>query len=110
MTPAARLAAAASVLDSIAQGNQPAETVLKAWGTANRYAGSKDRRAIADHVGGFVSSGLRLATGRLFWGHYVLIRRFLDATLGGCPPPVDLEDALQIEALTDAILAAVEQP
>ena len=62
MTPAARLAAAASVLDSIAQGNQPAETVLKAWGTANRYAGSKDRRAIADHV----YKVLR-ARGRLSW-------------------------------------------
>ena len=50
MTPAARLAAAASVLDSIAQGRQPAEAVLKAWGQQNRYAGSKDRRAIADRV------------------------------------------------------------
>ena len=50
MTPAARLAAAASVLDSIAQGRQPAEAVLKAWGQANRYAGSKDRRAVADRV------------------------------------------------------------
>lgn len=50
MTPAARLAAAASVLDSIAQGRHPAETVLKAWGQANRYAGSKDRKAIADRV------------------------------------------------------------
>lgn len=50
MTPAARLAAAASVLDSIAQGRSPAEAVLKAWGQANRYAGSKDRRAVADRV------------------------------------------------------------
>lgn len=50
MTPAARLAAAASVLDSIAQGRSPAEAVLKAWGQANRYAGSKDRKAIADRV------------------------------------------------------------
>ena len=62
MTPAARLAAAASVLDSIAQGRQPAEAVLKAWGTANRYAGSKDRRAIADRV----YKVLR-ARGRLSW-------------------------------------------
>ena len=50
MTPAARLAAAASVLDSIAQGRAPAEVVIKAWGTANRYAGSGDRRAVADRV------------------------------------------------------------
>lgn len=62
MTPAARLAAAASILDSIAQGRQPAEAVLKAWGTANRYAGSKDRRGIADRV----YKVLR-ARGRLVW-------------------------------------------
>jgi 16S rRNA (cytosine967-C5)-methyltransferase len=62
LTPAARLAAAASVLDSIAQGRQPAEAVLKAWGSANRYAGSKDRRAIADRV----YKVLR-ARGRLSW-------------------------------------------
>ncbi len=62
MTPSARLAAAASVLDSIAQGRQPAETVLKAWGTANRYAGSKDRRAIADQV-----YKILRARGRLVW-------------------------------------------
>ncbi len=62
MTPAARLAAAASVLDSIAQGRQPAEAVLKAWGAANRYAGSKDRRAVADRV----YQVLR-ARGRLSW-------------------------------------------
>lgn len=62
MTPAARLAAAASVLDSIAQGRAPAEVVLKAWGTANRYAGSKDRRAVADRV-----YRVLRARGRLVW-------------------------------------------
>ncbi len=62
MTPSARLAAAASVLDSIAQGRQPAEAVLKAWGAANRYAGSRDRRAIADQV-----YKVRRARGRLVW-------------------------------------------
>jgi len=50
LTPAARLAAAASVLDSIAQGRAPADVVLKAWGAANRYAGSGDRRAVAERV------------------------------------------------------------
>ncbi|MFC0633147.1 RsmB/NOP family class I SAM-dependent RNA methyltransferase [Brevundimonas balnearis] len=62
MTPAARLAAAAAILDSIAQGRQPAEAVLKAWGQQNRFAGSKDRRAIADRV----YKVLR-ARGRLSW-------------------------------------------
>lgn len=62
MTPAARLAAAASVLDSISHSRQPVEVVLKAWGAANRYAGSKDRRAIADRVYKVVR-----ARGRLVW-------------------------------------------
>ena len=62
MTPAARLAAAGAVIDSITQSRQPAEAVLKAWGAANRYAGSKDRRAIADRV----YKVLR-ARGRLSW-------------------------------------------
>jgi 16S rRNA (cytosine967-C5)-methyltransferase len=62
LTPAARLAAAASVLDSIAQGRAPAEVVLKAWGAANRYAGSKDRRAVADRV-----YRVLRARGRLVW-------------------------------------------
>ncbi|HVZ30500.1 MAG TPA: RsmB/NOP family class I SAM-dependent RNA methyltransferase [Asticcacaulis sp.] len=50
MTPAARLQAAAEVLDQISSRRAPAEVVLKDWGRANRYAGSKDRRAIADKV------------------------------------------------------------
>jgi len=62
VTPAARLAAAASVLDSIAQGRQPAEVVLKTWGSENRYAGSKDRRAVADRV-----YRVLRARGRLVW-------------------------------------------
>lgn len=60
MTPAARLSAAASILDSIAQGRQPADAVLKEWGRQNRYAGSKDRRAIADRVYRVIRSRARL--------------------------------------------------
>ncbi|HWU49770.1 MAG TPA: RsmB/NOP family class I SAM-dependent RNA methyltransferase, partial [Asticcacaulis sp.] len=50
MTPAARLQAAAEILDQLAGTRATAEAVLKSWGQANRYAGSKDRRAIADRV------------------------------------------------------------
>ncbi len=62
LPPAARLAAAASITDRISAGKAPAEAVLKTWGTENRYAGSKDRRAIADRV----YKVLR-ARGRLSW-------------------------------------------
>ncbi|MDC7675074.1 RsmB/NOP family class I SAM-dependent RNA methyltransferase [Asticcacaulis machinosus] len=50
MTPAARLAAAADILDILKGTRKAAEEVLKDWGRNHRYAGSKDRRAIADKV------------------------------------------------------------
>ena len=49
MTPAARWAAAASVLDQIMAG-EPAEKALTTWARKSRFAGSKDRAAIRDHV------------------------------------------------------------
>ncbi len=49
MTPAARYAAAIEVLDLIGTEN-PAEKVLTTWARQNRYAGSKDRAAVRDHV------------------------------------------------------------
>ena len=50
MTPAARLAAAIEILDSLAAARTPADQVLKVWGKAHRFAGSGDRRAIAERV------------------------------------------------------------
>lgn len=50
MTPAARLSAAIEVLDRWLNGAGRAERILRDWGKANRYAGSKDRRAIGDIV------------------------------------------------------------
>lgn len=49
MTPAARYAAAIEVLDDI-QSGVPAEQALLAWSRSRRFAGSKDRAAIRDHV------------------------------------------------------------
>lgn len=49
MTPAARIQSAAELLDEILAG-RPAEQALTRWARANRYAGSKDRAAVRDHV------------------------------------------------------------
>jgi 16S rRNA (cytosine967-C5)-methyltransferase len=49
MTPAARLSAAITVLDSILAG-APAERALTNWGRASRFAGSGDRAAVRDLV------------------------------------------------------------
>ncbi|MHB8284875.1 MAG: RsmB/NOP family class I SAM-dependent RNA methyltransferase [Caulobacteraceae bacterium] len=62
MTPAARIAAAIEVLDEIARHRTPADTTLKAWGKGHRFAGSKDRRAIAERV-----YAVLRARGRLAW-------------------------------------------
>ncbi len=49
MTPAARVQTAAELLDEILAG-APAEQVLTRWARASRFAGSKDRAAVRDHV------------------------------------------------------------
>lgn len=49
MQPAARVAGAIEVLNDILSGVAP-EKALTGWGRAHRFAGSKDRAAIRDHV------------------------------------------------------------
>ncbi len=49
MTPAARIAAAAEVLDDILSG-KTAEQSLSSWSRRSRFAGSKDRAALRDLV------------------------------------------------------------
>ncbi|MBB4041679.1 16S rRNA (cytosine967-C5)-methyltransferase [Microvirga flocculans] len=50
MTPAARISAAIEVLADIDARRRPAADALKDWGLAHRFAGSKDRAAIASLV------------------------------------------------------------
>src|SRR5918997_6340885 len=50
MTPSARLAAAIEVLADIESRRRPAAEALKDWGLSHRFAGSKDRAAIASLV------------------------------------------------------------
>lgn len=49
MTPAARVQAAIEILDQILEG-APAEKALTGWARRSRFAGSKDRAAVRDHV------------------------------------------------------------
>lgn len=51
MTPGARIAAAAEVLDRVLEG-AAAEQALTAWARASRFAGSGDRARVRDHVFG----------------------------------------------------------
>jgi 16S rRNA (cytosine967-C5)-methyltransferase len=50
MHPSARIAAAIEVLDDLETRRRPAADAMKDWGLAHRFAGSKDRAAIATLV------------------------------------------------------------
>mgnify|MGYP007006643668 CR=1 FL=1 len=50
MTPAARIQAAIEVLTDLIERRRPAPDALKDWGLSHRFAGSKDRAAIASLV------------------------------------------------------------
>src|SRR6516165_10734034 len=50
MHPAARIAAAIEVLDDLETRRRPAADALKDWGLSHRFAGSKDRAAVASLV------------------------------------------------------------
>ena len=105
MTPAARLQAAAEVLDRILAGRAP-EPALSGWARASRYAGSKDRAAVRDHVFDALRQRRSLAalggadTGRgLILG---LLRHSGDFSALGAgphaPPPLDDAEAAHMAA------------
>ncbi len=60
MTPAARVQSAIGILDTIIEAAQnrgaPADRIIAEWARNNRYAGSKDRRAIRELVYGAIRS------------------------------------------------------
>lgn len=50
MTPAAHLQMTIDILEAMANSEQPADRLLKDWFRTRRFAGSKDRAAIAERV------------------------------------------------------------
>jgi 16S rRNA (cytosine967-C5)-methyltransferase len=50
MTPAARLQMAIEILEGLERTAQPTDRFLKSWFRTRRFAGSKDRRAVAECV------------------------------------------------------------
>lgn len=68
------------------------------------------RKALVAHALGFASSGTRYVTHNLFWGHDVLIRRFVDAVLSGGPAPVSPADSVSVVRLMDSVLAEFGLP
>ncbi len=50
MTPSARLQAAIEILGELERTNAPADRFIREWFRARRYAGAKDRAAVAERV------------------------------------------------------------
>ncbi|WP_135505707.1 RsmB/NOP family class I SAM-dependent RNA methyltransferase [Roseovarius aestuariivivens] len=103
MTPAARVQAAIDILDAVLAGT-PAEQALTGWARGARYAGSKDRAAVRDHVFqalrcrrsyaalGGDETGRGLMLGQLRDSHLPIDELF--SGVGHGPPPVnDVERA-----------------
>src|SRR3982750_2570383 len=61
MTPAARLQMAIEILEGLERTAQPTDRFLKSWFRSRRFAGSKDRRAIAERVFGIQRRRAHLA-------------------------------------------------
>jgi 16S rRNA (cytosine967-C5)-methyltransferase len=70
VTPAARVQAAIELLDliiaSAREGGAAADNIIATWFKTRRYAGSKDRRAVRDHVYAAIRAfGMMPKTGRM---------------------------------------------
>ena len=104
MTPGARVAAAISILNAIRDG-QAAEQALTSWARGSRFAGSKDRAAVRDHVFDVLRARRSLGDGT---GRELMIRLCqrdglpLDALFSG--------DGHAPERLTDTETLALNQP
>ncbi len=115
MTPAARLAAAIEVIDQVKAARVPADEVLKAWGRAHRFAGSKDRKALAEIVYSAMRArarsswamdaddGRALVLGSLRWGEGRPSDEIAALFTGEAhaPEPLTAEETLRLETLLD---------
>jgi 16S rRNA (cytosine967-C5)-methyltransferase len=67
MTPAARLQMAIEILEGLEKTAQPTDRFLKSWFRIRRFAGSKDRREIANRVFAVQRTRASLAHRRAPW-------------------------------------------
>lgn len=108
MTPAARIASAAAILDLIGAGD-PAERALTTWARQNRYAGSGDRAAIRDLVFGVLRRWRSAAAwGRGTDGRHLMLGDLLQT--GQDPQAVMTGARFALPPLTDAEIAATADP
>jgi 16S rRNA (cytosine967-C5)-methyltransferase len=116
MTPGARVSAASEILDKISAG-AAAEQALTAWSRGSRFAGSKDRAAVRDHVFDVLRARRSLGdgTGRALMMQLLLRDGAdLDAHFNGeghAPAPLNAdEEALCAQPLAVSEAAACDLP
>lgn len=111
MTPGARVAAAIAVLDQIKAG-AAAEQALTAWARASRFAGSKDRAAVRDHVFDVLRTKRSLGDGS---GRSLMLRLarregwdipFLFSGDGHAPAQLTAAESSQLDTVPDLTDAA----
>ena len=102
MTPGARVHSAIEILDRILAG-APAEQTLTNWARSNRFAGSKDRAAIRDHVFGVLRRKRSLAamSGQMT-GRGLMIAAIADDKL-------DLDELFSGVGYSPSVLSAAER-
>jgi scyllo-inositol 2-dehydrogenase (NADP+) len=61
-------------------------------------------RAFWQGLAGFATSGALFSTGRLFYGHETLVRRFIDSIVDGSPVPVPAEEGVAVVQTMQSIL------
>ncbi len=111
MTPGARVAAAIAVLDQIQDGAF-AEQALTAWARGSRFAGSKDRAAVRDHVFDVLRAKRSLGdgTGRSLMQRLALREGWdIDALFSGeghAPAPLNATERASLDAPLDLSDAA----
>ncbi|MEO5335687.1 MAG: RsmB/NOP family class I SAM-dependent RNA methyltransferase [Magnetospirillum sp. WYHS-4] len=110
MTPDARLQAAIEVLAEVEASRRPADRVLELYFRARRYAGAKDRRAVAEGVYGVLRRRARLDwwLERLGLPGEARTRALLAASLDGYP--LDFQGAHGPSPLSDAERALAGVP
>jgi 16S rRNA (cytosine967-C5)-methyltransferase len=122
VTPAARVQAAIEILDLWRSGDEGLDRVLAGWGRANRYAGSGDRRAIADLVydavrrlrsAAWVAGSPELAGGRIvLLGSLILDGQDPDDLFTGqghAPAPLSAEERARLGSSLGEAPRAVRQ-
>lgn len=126
MRPAARVAEAIAILESIESANRPADTVFQTHVRARRYIGSKDRRSLGDIVFGVIRHHARItwhlaqvelpATPRMRVAAYLVLltdletaELFSDGQKHG-PTPLSDKENNKLSKVVQSVLEPVHMP